>query len=277
MNKRILIPSILVFLVLTWSAIGLGQYREPLFRIHDRGMLWETIKDNGQLGGLFSDFEYYPSMDWPGGPTILPAKDEQRSYMQGAGLWVGGKKPDGSIFFNELGPYTYADQGTFYDMSETENFIGSVNFDPYEAEEKITAHWKLDNTNLEFRRVSRAWSYPAYAYFIIMEYTCLNSSSDNLSDVYIGFPYLIRPSYQDILVQGYWGDNFNVTDEIVGYDEERGLLYAYDSYPADYISSLGNYWEPFGEMRTTGYAGYAPLYRNYHGLGNLGADPSDNS
>jgi len=260
------LPALLIiffccyFLLTTIHTSGFAQYREPSFLIHDRGILWETVKDNGQIGGMFSDFQYYPSLDWPGGPAVLPSKDEQRSYMQGAGCWIGGKKTDGSVFFNEMGPFTYVGQGTFYEMTEAENFNGSVDFNPNEAEEKITAHWKIENSGLEIKRTSRAWSYPAYADFIIFEYVCTNSSSNNYTDVYLGLPYLIRPSYQDIIVQGYWGDNPNVTDEIVGYDAELNLLYAYDSWPADYVVSLGNYYAEWQELRTTGYAGFAPLY-----------------
>ena len=137
--------KLITFSLIIWLACLLilpshvfTQYREPSFKIHDRGDLWETVKDNGQIGGFFSLFEYYPSMDWLGGPAILPSKDEQRSYMQGAGLWVGGKNPDGTVFFNEMGPFTYVEQGTFDEMIKEENFIGSVDFNPNEAEEKIS-------------------------------------------------------------------------------------------------------------------------------------------
>lgn len=250
--------SLFIFLIAAGQAFS--QYREPLFKIHDRGRLWETVKDNGQIGGLFSDFQFYPSMDWPGGPAELPSKDEQRSYSQGGGFWVGGKNPDGSVFLDEMGPFTYVDQGTFFNMTEVENFNGSENFNPNEAEEIITAHW-ITSRGIEVRRVSRAWSYPAYADFIIFEYYCKNTTNDQLTDVYFGFPYLIRPSYQDVVVQGFWGDNSNVDDEIVGYDEERSLLYAYDYQPSfETTWSWGNYWEKRDELRTTGYAGFAPLY-----------------
>jgi hypothetical protein len=250
----------LLILILVISQICFGQYREPLFKIHDRGALWETVKDNGQIGGLFSPFEFFPSMDWPGGPDILPTKDEQRSYMQGAGFWIGGKNPNGSTFFNEMGPFLYADQGQFAEMIEEENFIESANYNPNEAEEKITAQWTMD-TGIQITRVSRSWSFPEFNDFIIFEYTCSNTTSDNLTDVYIGFPYLIRPSYQDFLAHNDWGDNLNIDDELVGFDQQRNLLYAYDYYPTQDIQwDWGNYIEARGELRTTGYAGFAPLY-----------------
>ncbi len=251
---------LLVGFALLCAGMGQAQVRVPLFKIHDRGELWETMKDNGQIGGLFSPFEYYPSMDWPGGPAILPNKDEQRSYCQGGGVWIGGKKAGGTIFFNEMGPFDFVDLGVFYPMEELENFNGSPGFNPHEAEEKIVARWRTSD-GVEVTRISRAWSYPAYADFIVIEYLFVNSSGQTLSDVYFGFPYLLRPSYQDILVHGFWGDNLNVDDEIVGYDAQRRLLYAYDYYPTQDIKwDWGNYWDKRGELRTTGYAGIAPLY-----------------
>ncbi len=260
MKYKLIVFSLIVLIIVLLIETGFSQYREPLFKIHDRSELWETVKDNGQIGGLFSVFQFYPSMDWPGGPAILPNKDEQRSYCQGSGFWVGGKNPDGSIFLDELGPFLYVDQGTFFDMIEEENFIGSPNFNPNEAEEKITAHWKTSR-GIEVTRVSRAWSYPAYNDFIIFEYTCINSSSDRLTDVYFGFPYLLRPNYQDVVVQGFWGDNDNIDDELVGYDEARKLFYAYDYKPSIETDwSIGDYWDKRNELRATGYAGFAPLY-----------------
>ncbi|MDZ7393311.1 MAG: hypothetical protein ONB25_10505 [candidate division KSB1 bacterium] len=260
MRKGMVLFGLTALSALLIASTGAAQVRVPLFKIHDRGELWETMKDNGQLGGLFSPFEYYPSMDWPGGPAVLPNKDEQRSYSQGGGVWIGGKKANGTIFFNEMGPFDFVDLGTFYPMEEVENFIGSPGFNPHEAEEKITARWRTSD-GIEVTRLSRAWSYPAYADFIIIEYLFVNRSGQALGDVYFGFAYLLRPSYQDILVHGFWGDNLNVDDELVGYDAQRRLLYAYDYYPTQDIKwDWGNYWEKRGELRTPGYAGFGPLY-----------------
>ncbi len=82
MKYKLILFSLIVLITVLSIETGFSQYREPLFKIHDRGELWETVKDNGQIGGLFSAFQFYPSMDWPGGPAILPNKDEQRSYCQ---------------------------------------------------------------------------------------------------------------------------------------------------------------------------------------------------
>jgi hypothetical protein len=239
------------------------QARNADFRIHDRGNLWETVKDNGTLGP--SDptyrFETYPSMDWPGGPpNLILAKDDQRSYNYGAGMWIGGKRNDGSIFFTQKGPFTFVDEGTFEPMQEIENFVGSGSYDPNEAEEKIIAQWKTTE-NISVKRTSRAWSFPGLNNFIILEYLITNENSFPITDVFIGFPYLLRPSYQDFVVHNGWGDDFNRADDLVRYDTSRSLLYSYDDTPNFSLpTDVGNYWANANELRTTGYAGYSLLY-----------------
>ena len=237
------------------------QARNADFKIHDRGNLWETMKDNGTIGAPdpTNRFETYPSMDWPGGPHILN-KDDQRSYMVGAGMWIGGKRNDGSIFFTENGPFSFVDKGTFDPITLTENYIGSADYNPNEAEQVITAKWKTTE-NVSVTRISRAWSFRNHNNSIISEYTITNQNSFEVTDVYIGFPHLIRPSYQDFVVHNGWGDDFNRTDELVDYDSTRSLLYAHDDTPNFSLpSDVGNYYAATNELRTPGYAGFAMLY-----------------
>ena len=255
---RFIIPLFFVFLL---SFIVKAQVRNAEFLIHNRGNLWETMKDDGTIGAPdpTNRFQYYPSMDWPGGPKVMD-KDNQRSYMLGAGMWIGGKKNDGSIFFTENGPFSYVDKGTFSKLQEVDNFIGSANYDPNEAEQKIIAQWTTSE-NISVQRVSREWSFPGLNNFIIMSYTITNKNSTAVSDVYIGFPYLIRPSYQDFVVHNGWGDDFNRTDDLVKYDSSRALLYSWDNTPNYSLpNDVGNYYAATNELRTPGYAGFSILH-----------------
>lgn len=239
----------------------LAQARKAEFATHDRGVLWETVKDDGTLGAPdpTNRFQYYPSMDWPGGPATM-VKDDQRSYMLGAGLWIGGYQADGRLFFTENGPFSYVDKGTFYPLERKENYLENAGFDPAEAEQRITM--RLQTTeNIEVKRTSRAWSFPGYDNFILLEYEFTNRNAGAVTDLYLGFPYLIRPSYQDFVVHNGWGDDFNRTDELVAYDDDYKLLYAWDDTPNYTLpTDVGNYWDDKNELRTTGYAGYALLY-----------------
>ncbi len=238
-----------------------AQVRNADFKIHDRGNLWETMKDNGTIGAPnpTNRFEYYPSMDWPGGPNVMN-KDDQRSYSVGSGMWIGGKKSDGSVFFTENGPFNFVDNGTFETIVKTDNFLGSPSYNPAEAEQIITAKWKTSE-NISIERKSRVWSFPLLNNFVICEYTFTNQNSTAVNDVYVGFPNLLRPSYQDFVVHNGWGDDFNRTDDFVAYDSTQKMIYSWDDTPNFSIpSDIGNFWEAAGELRTTGYAGLSLLY-----------------
>lgn len=252
--------KILFVTAILFTAVS-AQVRNADFKVHDRGNLWETMKDNGTIGAPnpTNRFEYYPSMDWPGGPAKLN-KDDQRSYTVGSGMWIGGKRSDGSVFFTENGPFNFVDNGTFEAITKTDNFIGSVSYNAAEAEQIITAKWKTTE-NISVERKSRVWSFPLLNNIVICEYTIQNQNNTAVSDVFIGYPDLIRPSYQDFVVHNGWGDDFNRTDDFVSYDSTRNMVYSWDDTPNFSLpSDIGNFWEAAGELRTTGYAGLSLLY-----------------
>lgn len=251
----------LLIICITIVSFPYAQVRNAEFKVHDRGELWETMKDNGTIGAPnpTSRVEYYPSMDWPGGPDKMN-KDDQRSYSVGSGMWIGGKSSDGTIFFTENGPFNYVDNGTFEPIIRTNNYLGSQSYNPAEAEQIITAKWKTTE-NFAVERKSRVWSFRTLNNFVICEYLITNLNSSAVNEVYIGFPYLLRPSYQDFVVHNGWGDDFNRTDDFVDYDSTRHLIYSWDDTPNFSLpSDVGNFWEAAGELRTTGYAGISLLY-----------------
>jgi hypothetical protein len=248
--------------LLVMHTLSPAQVRQADFKLHDRGALWETMKDDGTIGAPnpTNRFEFYPSMDWPGGPHTLPSKDEQRSYNVGAGLWIGGKKSGGTLFFTENGPFSNVDKGVFSPIVKTTNYVGSAGYNPLEAEELITTEFTTTQ-NVRVKRVSRAWSFPGLSNVLLIDYTFTNQNSSALTDVFIGFPYLIRPSYQDFVVHNGWGDDLNRADDFVAYDSTLQLLYSYDDTPSFSIpGDVGNYWASANELRTTGYAGFALVY-----------------
>ncbi len=245
----------IVILTLLW-----GQVRTPEYQVHDRGNLWETMKDNGMIGPMnpTNTTEFLPGMDWPGGPETLVSKNDQRSYLYGAGIWVGGYYSDGSQFFTEHGPGAVVDYGSFEEIVKVDNFVESPGYDPTEAEQLISAEWTTSE-NINIVRTSRAWSFVNYNNFITIDYTLTNMNSVAVNDVYIGLAYLLRPSYQDILVHNGWGDNeTDRDDDVISYDPGNKMIFSYDS-TTQYVWDLGNYWEPYEELRTPGFAGFALL------------------
>ncbi|MEM1041678.1 MAG: T9SS type A sorting domain-containing protein [Bacteroidota bacterium] len=252
----------LLALLLVLTALpAAAQLREADVRVHDRGELWETVKDDGTLGARepLNPFEFFPSMDWPGGPDALASKDEQRSYHAGAGLWIGGLGANGAVFFDELGPFATVEVDEVLPMAETENFVEADGYDPGEAEETIVAEFTT-TSGLRVRRTSRTWSFRGLNTFVLLDYAVTNETGGPLAGVFVGLPSLLRPSYQDINVHNGWGDDGNRTDELVAYDADRALVYAYDDTPNfDLPGDVGNYWPDRDELRTTGYAGIALL------------------
>ena len=165
-----------------------------------------------------------------------------------------------TLFFTEHGPFSLSDEGTFEEIVKVNNFLEDPEYDHTQAEQTITAEWTTTE-NIRVKRISRAWSFLELNNFIIMDYTFTNNKASEVTDFYIGFPYLIRPSYQDMLAHNGWGDDFNRSDELVAYDAGRKLFYSWDDAPNfDLPWDVGNYVEDYDEMRTPGYAGYALLY-----------------
>ena len=248
-----------MLLLLVAVPTGAGQVRTPEFEIHDRGDLWDTMKDDGTVGAISPTnlFEFFPSMDWPGGPVELQSKDEQRSYNFAGGTWIGGRRSDGSLFFVENGPFVFRDQGEYEPMTKVDNFVEMDGYDPSRPEQTIVAAWTTSE-GISVRRSSHAWSFPGQKDFIIVEYVLTNRGSTTLQEVFVGFPYLLRPSYQDLLAHNGWGADFNGVDDLTGYDASRRLMYAWDDTPNfDLPTDVGNFVAATGELRTTGYAGVA--------------------
>lgn len=260
--KRFDVPRYLMLLVLTTMTVQLNaQLRFPEFQVLNRGNLWETINDDGRIGYVdpMNPFSSYPSMDWPGGPDELRSKTEQRSYQAGAGLWIGAQKGT-ELIFSEHGPFDNVDAGSFEAITRRDNFIEYAEFDTTLPEQTVFASWTTsDDIRVELE--SHAWSYIGYNNFIIHDYTFTNTTGENLSDMYVGFPWLLRPSYQDLLVHNGWGDELGRMDDVVAYDSQRNLIYAYDEKMGDDIPwDWGNYLAEAREVRTPGYAGLALLY-----------------
>jgi hypothetical protein len=263
MDSDTMKKCLLLVLFVSLPVLASAQSRTSAFEIHNRGNLWETVRDDGRLGAPDPNnrFENHPSLDWPGGPTLMN-KDDQRHYRVSAGLWIGGRRTDGSVFFNENGPFQTVNVVDVRPILKVTNYLEEPGFRPDEAEETITAEFTT-NENLRVIRKSRVWSFRAYTNTIFYEYLIKNEGGQAITDVYVGFPNLLRPSYQDFVVHNGWGDDFNRVDDLVRYDPNLRMMYTWDDTPSfDLPSDVGNYLVSAGEMRTTGYAGYAILHHD---------------
>ncbi|MEZ4765146.1 MAG: hypothetical protein R3C26_18785 [Calditrichia bacterium] len=185
--------ALILMLIVSVSPAMVAQgFRD--FRIHDRGMLHETVFNTGEIGRGWQTGEQgnrtsFPLMEWPSrSATIVQGLDYSGQHnILGGGMYMAANlasKP-------ELANRMYAFCGGIgaseaevtvnvwsYPLSlvEIENFPllddGSINpdYNPDEAEEIIIAKWATP-IGVTVTRTSRAWSYPDYDDMIIYEYT----------------------------------------------------------------------------------------------------------
>ncbi len=245
--------KIIIFLFIT---VAQSQNRIPLFELHDRGQLWDTMNDDGTHGAHPQRIgDYNPSMDWPGGPHTLNSLYDQRSYLRKAGVWTGGYL-DGECFLTKNGPFEI-DNGTYYPIEKRLNYIESSDYKHDEAEQTIIAKW-LTTKNIEITRTSRSWSLKNANDFIIITYDIVNKNETAIDDFYFGNVFLIWPSSQDLNSHAGWGDAISRADDVVGINFEKKIIYAYDGTGAyDFTQGVGN-WSN-GSLLTHGFVGFAAL------------------
>ncbi len=212
-------------LFLLYSTVN-AQIRE--FRIHDRGMLHETVYNTGEIGrgwmtGNAGNVTNVPLLEWPPrSRTFVEGIEYSGQHnLLGAGVYIGANKKGEPGEENRLfalcggvgasSPEVSFGRWSFpYYIEEHENFPlledGSLNpsYDPDEAEEIITTAW-ASSTGISVKRTSRAWSYPDYDDMIIYEYEFVyNGDTDGnpatiemnetLHDVMFLFIYGFAPS-----------------------------------------------------------------------------------
>ena len=242
-----------VFIVDGWT-----QQRES--RIHDRGMLHETIFNTGTIGrpyqyGTAGNITTDPLMEWPPrSRTIIDGIEYSGQHnMIGGGVYVtanvlGRTGRENRIYAlcgavgTDLPELPLGRWSFPISMEEIENFPilanGSVNpnYNPDEAEEIIISKWSTP-TGITVTRTSRAWSYPDYDDMIIYEYVfeytgdtdgnlATIERDSTLTDILIGFPFGFAPSmlgYQR-WYSGQWSnDQFNRGDAKGFYDPDYWL------------------------------------------------------
>jgi len=215
-----------IFLIIGPYIYLYSQVRE--YRIHNRGILHETVFNTGEIGRAWQTGEAgnetsVPLMEWPSySRTILDGIEYSGQHnIIGAGVYIGANKEGlpgkSNRLFALCGAVGASDPEVAIGrwsfplyMEEIENFPlnsdGSLNenYNPNEAEEIISAGWSTP-TGISVYRTSRAWSYPDYDDLIIYEYEFEYTGdtdgdpstiemNDKLKDVMICFNYGLYPS-----------------------------------------------------------------------------------
>ncbi|MCX7983811.1 MAG: T9SS C-terminal target domain-containing protein [Bacteroidetes bacterium] len=241
--KRI---SVLFLSVLTIVSV---LYAQRDYRVHRRSMLHQTIYNTGEIGRALdanaSTTNGVPklpegsfpatlaSWEWPPfGYQILDGIEYWGHHNSfGAGILFSADIPTTTGVVNvrrACGAVTdgagnstqvagiYVVPGS---ITRTENYPvladGSLNpnYNPNEAEEIITTTYRTtDPMKLQITQTSRAWSYPGYDSFIIIEYEIVNVDTVDYTNGFVMFGEAIAPSAFGMQRKyALWNESSNTT------------------------------------------------------------------
>ncbi|MDI6804558.1 MAG: T9SS C-terminal target domain-containing protein [Bacteroidota bacterium] len=278
-----------VFLLLTLPFEGLfSQLRD--FRIHQRGMLHQTVFNTGEVGRTFDNgtagmLVGYPSMEWPPNSSMIIDRTKYAGQHNsfGGGLYIGGTRGTVRQYIycgavtDATGKATQVENIYSYPISieRIENYpvlaTGILNpaYNPDEAEEIIVAKWGTP-LGITVTRTSRAWSYPGYDSFIIYEYELHNTTPDTVKDTFIGWGYGFMTS-----MFGYerrfnrWAEaDSRSRDQFARFDLKRYMTYNHDR-TGNPDTTFFNLWSKPGNrggLNSPQAAGIMMLYYDYQNL-----------
>jgi hypothetical protein len=283
----------LLYILLSVVLISLPVMSQRDSRTHTRSMLRQTIYNTGELGraleGSNSTEIGLPrgtsSLEWP--PNSYQILDGITYYgqqnSQGAGLVLralvrgtyetracggitdgaGNTTPVAGVFVNPG------------DITRIENFPiladGSLNlaYDPNEAEEKIVTKYTTTlPIRLTITQTSRAWSFPGYDAFIILEYDIENTDTVDYMDGFVMFQYAFCPSAFGLMRKyGIWNESSTTSrnkEEYARYNFSRLMCYLHtrDGFPEP-VPAYFNKWSTPGNrggLNSPQAVGFLPLH-----------------
>ena len=261
MNAKNSVKSAFILLIITQSLLAQREYI-----IHDRGMLHESVFNNGILSQPLKnngiEWSAQPMFEWPGrSNTIVDGVEYDGQHNSlGGGIHIAVNYP-GSLGYNNKkfafcgmigdgGPETSVGVWTFpISFYEVRNYPllddGSLNpdFDPNEAEQIVYAKWAT-SVGLTVQRTTRSYSYPDYDDIVLHEYefeftgnTDMDPSTiemgtvDTVVDVLIYFAQSFAPSmygYQRHYNQWKWKPGIFKGDNWASFDPDYWLAFNMD-------------------------------------------------
>ena len=260
-----------VFILIIFNPI-INNAQLVEYKIHDRGMLHETVYNDGVIGrpwqeGPGGEVQNLPSFEWPRfSKTVINGLEYSGHHNSvGAGMYISANKKGvpgrenrtfsfcGGIG-TTAGTELPAGRWSFpISIEEIENFPltpdGELNpsYNPDEAEEIIIAKWAT-SAGITVTRTSRVWSYPDYDDMIIYEYVLeyTGDTDGNQATIEREFPL------EDVLFH----INYGFAPSMLGYQRNYGE-WKYDNgmYRLDNRSSFDpDYWLTFMQTTQTGSA-----------------------
>jgi hypothetical protein len=251
--------TVLLLMLVLFSSAALSQ-RD--FKTHTRSMLRQTIYNTGETGRAL-EASNSTTIGLPDGTSSLEWPPNSKQTLNQIVYWGHQNGFGGGILFQAKinGTYVAKACGGITDgsgnattiagiyvipgsITRTENFPvladGSLNtgYNPNEAEEIITTKYRTtDPMKLTITQTSRAWSFPGYDAFIIIEYDIVNDDVMDYTDGMVMFENAIAPSAFGLQRRyGLWNESANTTrsrEVYARYNFTRYLSYVHgrDGFP----------------------------------------------
>jgi len=228
-----------------------------------RGKLWATLWNSFQYGDPVEVSNAFHTLDYPGYSKSADI-DDALNYADAAGYAIYGLR-NGVAFAYTINSRFFPSGEYIYPNKET-TLIKNYNLaDPSIAgEEIITGGHHVLGLEVDLKRRSMVWSYPAYDDFIIHEVTIRNVEFSMLENIYFGMRYAVRITQRS----GTRGD------EKYGWEPQQKFFYFYDERsfrfddetPVDFNYGVGpergdvadarDIWEPGAREHELDAAGY---------------------
>jgi hypothetical protein len=285
------------FLFLMLLVVSSAAVAQRLFETHTRSMLRQTVYNTGELGRALEGSnsntvgltEGTSSLEWP---------PNSRMVLNGVNYWGQQNGFGSGLVLRALvrGNYEARACGGITDgngnsttvqgiyvnpgqITRVENFPllenGDLNpsFNPNEAEEIITTTYSTTlPMRLSIKQTSRAWSYPGYDDFIIIEYDIVNNDTIDYTDGFVMFQNAFSPSAFGMQRKyGLWNESANTSrnrEEYARYNFSRLMTYVHprDGFPdATYFDK----WSAPGDrggLDSPQAVGFLPLHYDYDQL-----------
>ena len=293
------ITSLLLMLALTSSA-ALSQ-RD--FRTHIRSMVHQTVYNTGELGRALEGSNS-TTVGLPEGTSSLEWPPNSRQTLDGINYWGQQNGQGSGLVLRALvrGGYETRACGGITDgsgnavavagvyvtpgpVTRTENYPlradGSLNpdYDPNEAEEIIVAQYTTKPPmNITVTQTSRAWSFPGYDSFIIIEYDIVNNDTVDYTNGFVMFQHASSPSAFGLQRKyGVWNESSITSrsrEEYCRYDFSRLMAYVHtrNGFPDIGTTTGISYFDRWstpgnrGGLNSPQAVGLLPLHYDYDHL-----------
>ena len=285
------------FLLLMLVTASCMVYAQRDYRNHARSMLRQTVYNTGELGRALEGSNS-TEVGLPLGTSSLEWPPFSRMTLDGIPYWGQQNGQGSALVVRALVRGTFearacggitdgsgnaiAVAGVYVipgEITRIENYPvladGSLNptYDPNEAEEKIVATYRTTPPmKLLVTQTSRAWSFPGYDSFIIIEYDILNEDTVDYTEGFVMSQNAFSPSAFGLQRKyGVWNES-SVTsrsrEEYARYNFSRLMTYVHsrDGFPDtihfDRWSTPGNR----GGLNSPQAIGVLPLHYDYEHL-----------